>query len=144
MNTDDPLLTKELRNDEGVRYSPYLDSVGISTVGVGHNLIAKPLDYTYPLTDEQVDSILANDLDEVFNGLDEHLPWWRNQRYVRQRVIANMAFNMGVQGLMTFKNTLAAIEAGHYQDASNGMLVSKWAAQVHDRAQRLALMMVQG
>lgn len=145
MNTDDPLLIKELRRDEGVRYSPYLDTVGISTVGVGHNLVAKPLDdVEYPLTDDQVDAILADDLQEVFDDLDAHLPWWRNQRYVRQRVLANMAFNLGINGLLGFKNTLAAVEAGRYQDASNGMLASKWAKQVGERSSRLALMMVQG
>jgi lysozyme len=31
------LLEAELRRDEGVRYTIYADTMGIPTVGVGHN-----------------------------------------------------------------------------------------------------------
>lgn len=146
MNTNDAQLTKELRRDEGVEYSPYKDTVGIWTVGVGHNMKAKPLpkDWTFPLTDAQVDQLLAEDLEEVFAGLDKNISWWRNLSYDRQRIMANMAFNLGIAGLMGFKNTLAHVQAERYQSAAEGMLASKWARQVGDRAKRLAAMMVMG
>lgn len=146
MNTDDPILNKELRRDEGVEYEPYIDTVGVRTIGVGHNMVAKPLppDWTFPLTDAQVDQLLAEDLEEVFDGLDRNLPWWRKLSYARQRVLANMAFNLGMRGLLTFKNTLSNIEAGNYAKAAEGMLASKWERQVKGRANRLAAMMVEG
>ena len=146
MNTDDPILAKELRRDEGVEYSPYLDTVGVQTIGVGHNMKAKPLPagWTFPLSDAQVDQLLAEDLHEVFDGLDKNIPWWRNLSYERQRVLANMAFNLGIKGLMGFKNTLARIEDGHYQAAADNMMLSKWASQVGDRAKRLYALMVMG
>mgnify|MGYP004706280345 CR=1 FL=1 len=43
MNID--TLKTELVRDEGVRYSPYKDSVGKLTVGVGHNLDDVPLSH---------------------------------------------------------------------------------------------------
>lgn len=141
---DDPLLLAELRRDEGVRYSPYLDTLRVQTVGVGHNLVARPLNATYPLSDDQVDAILADDLAVVFAGLNSRLPWWRSLNDVRQRVLVNMAFNMGIAGLLSFKNTLAAIKRGDYDTAADGMLASKWAAQVGPRAERLATMMREG
>ena len=144
MNSDDPILVAELRRDEGVRYSPYKDTQGIDTVGVGHNLQAIPLGLLYPLTDEEVDRILAVDLAEVFEGLDKQLPWWRGLTLARQRVLANMAFNLGINRLLTFKNTLQEIRRGHYALAAKGMLASKWANQVGQRANRLADMMVSG
>lgn len=144
MNVNDPLLIAELRRDEGVRHIPYKDTLGILTVGVGHNLEAHPLDLIYPLTDAQVDQILATDLVDVFEGLDKHLPWWEDLTQARQRVIVNMAFNMGVAGLRTFKNTLQAIQRGHYELAKVNMLQSKWAGQVGARATRLGRMMVEG
>lgn len=142
----DPILNKELRRDEGVEYSPYEDSVGIMTVGVGHNMKAKPIpaDWTFPLTDDQIDQLLSEDLEEVFQGLDRNLPWWRGLSYERQRVLVNMAFNLGIKGLMGFKNTLANMKSGLYQSAADGMLASKWASQVGNRAKRLAAMMVMG
>lgn len=144
MTPNDPLLIAELRRDEGVEYMPYMDTVGIPTVGVGHNLKAKPLPdgWTYPLTDEQVDELLTWDLDEVFDGLDSELPWWRKLDYERQRVICNMAFNLGINGLLGFKNTLAAVEQGRYSAAGAGMASSKWATQVGARADRLVDIMV--
>jgi len=144
MNPNDPLLISELKRDEGVEYTPYFDSVGIETVGVGHNLKVSPLDVHYPLTDDQVDLILSSDLVKVFSSLDAHLGWWRNLSYARQRVLANMCFNLGIGTLLTFKNTLGAIEQGQYEAAAQGMLNSKWAHQVGKRANRLAQLMVEG
>ena len=144
MTPNDKLLIEELRRDEGVRYFPYKDTVGIDTVGVGHNLKAKPLDVRYPLTDEQVDSILAEDMIAVFHDLDGKLGWWRTLSYPRQRVMANMCFNLGIGGLLGFKNTLAHVKAGNFEEAAKGMLSSLWARQVGKRAERLARMMREG
>lgn len=146
MTQDDPLMISELRRDEGVEYTPYMDTVGIPTVGVGHNLKEKPLpdDWIYPLTDEQVDQLLSEDLEVVFDGLDGYLPWWRKLDYVRQRVLINMAFQLGIQGLLGFKNTLSAIQQGRYNAAAAGMSSSKWALQTPNRVERLVDMMVNG
>lgn len=144
MTPSDPLLLQELRRDEGVRYVPYLDSVGVKTVGVGHNLEAHPLDLVYPLTDEQVDQILADDLVRVFSGLDRKIGWWRNLSRARMRVLVNMAFNLGVDGLLEFKRMILAVDRGHYDQAAREMLNSKWARQVFNRAIRLAEMMAKG
>ncbi|MBX9900808.1 MAG: glycoside hydrolase family protein [Burkholderiaceae bacterium] len=143
MNRD--LLDKELRRDEGVRYAPYLDTKGIQTVGVGHNLVAKPLvGAMYPLTDDKVTQILNDDLQTVFDALDKYFGWWRQLDDVRQRVLVNMCFNMGIGTLQTFKNTMAAIKGGDYKRAALGMRTSLWAKQVGARAERLAVAMETG
>jgi lysozyme len=140
------LLIAELRRDEGVRYSIYLDSMGVPTVGVGHNCKVSPLPagWACPVTDAQVDQLLTQDLKNTFAQLDAHLPWWRQLDDVRARVVANMAFNMGVADLMTFHNALFAMQRGSYAVAAAGMLSSKWARQVGARAQRLASAMEYG
>jgi lysozyme len=142
------LLIAELRRDEGVRYVPYLDTATPpnETVGVGFNLNAHalPAGWTYPLSDAQVNQLLSQTLQDTFAALDSHLPWWRQMDPVRQRVIANMAFNIGVAGLLTFHNTLLAMQRGSYAVAAAGMLASQWAKQVGARAQRLASAMEYG
>ena len=55
-----------------------------------------------------------------------------------------MAFNLGVNGLLGFRKTLALIEAGDYTKASVEMLDSKWARQVKGRATRLSEQMRTG
>ena len=146
MTPNDPLLLQELRRDEGVRHDKYLDSLGIPTCGVGHNLKVCPLPsgWTFPLSDEQVNGLLAADLLVTFSGLDAHIGWWRTLTCARQRVMVNMAFNLGIGGLLTFKNTLKAIERGYYDQAATGMMASLWSRQVGDRAKRLAEMMRAG
>jgi SAM-dependent methyltransferase len=63
---------------------------------------------------------------------------------VRRRVLQNMAFNLGVSGLLDFGNTLAKVRVGHYAEVAGNMLRSKWAGQVGKRAQRLASVMASG
>lgn len=147
MNDDNlDQLVVELRRDEDVRYVPYIDTTGNPTVGVGHNLRAAPLPdgWTYPLDDGQVNALLTSDLMAVFDDLDRAMPWWRDLNDVRQRVIANMCFNLGLTKLLGFMNTLAAMRQGRYADAARGMLNSAWATQVGARAVRLANMMRDG
>lgn len=149
------LLKGELRRDEGERLAPYKDSVGKWTIGVGRNF------EDVPFSTEELQYILVhgfdtaashmclgNDIKRTLKDLDEHLPWWRDLSDNRQRVLANMCFNMGIgsdsRGLLSFKNTLRAVKEGRYQDAARGMLASKWASQVGERARRLAKLMEEG
>ena len=141
---NDPTLTKELRRDEGVERMPYVDTVGVQTVGVGHNMKARPLpaSWTFPLSDMQTDTLLEFDLFDVFTGLNKRLPWWVTLTPGRQRCLVNMAFNLGIDGLLTFTNTLRAVNEGRYVDAAAGMRASKWAKQVGARSQRMCALML--
>lgn len=131
-------LVDELKRDEGVRLKPYTDTVGKLSIGVGRNLT------DVGISDLECTTLLEGDIARTTAALDKNLTWWRNLDPIRQRVIVNMAFNMGVAGLMTFKNTLAAVQNGDYAAAATGMLQSKWAAQVGARAVRLSNMMRTG
>lgn len=131
-------MVADLRRDEGERLKPYRDTVGKLTIGVGRNLD------DVGLSPEESAYLLANDINKVLRQLDEKLPWWRGLCFNRQRVLINMAFNLGIAGLLGFRNTLAAVQAGQYDKAAEGMLSSKWATQVGKRAVRLADLMRNG
>lgn len=128
-------IYEQLRRDEGVRAKMYKDSLGIETIGVGHNLRAKGI------SQNAIDVILMDDIVDVIIDLFKALPWARRLSNARQGVLINMAFNLGVAGLLTFVNTLKAVEEGRWADAARGMLMSKWATQVGSRATRLARQM---
>ena len=135
-----PNLIPDLERDEGLRLSAYQDTKGIWTVGYGHA-------YVHPgtvWTQEQADAQLRIDVQATEDGLTAHLPWWRSLDDIRQDVLANMAFNLGVTALCQFHNTLAAVQRQDWQAAHDGMLHSAWATQVGHRAQRLAQQMLTG
>lgn len=138
------LLQKELTRDEGVRFSPYKDTKDIMTVGIGHNLQSSPISYSYPLTQDQVNQIFASDVQNVIKDLNANIPWWSSLDEVRQRVLANMTFNLGINGLLAFKNTINLIKCGNYAAAAEGMKNSKWYNQVGARADRLCQAMRTG
>lgn len=143
---NEALLEEELVRDEALRLHAYRDSVGKLTIGVGRNLDDKGI------SPAEANFLLKNDIAEHLALLDRHCPWWRNMDEVRQRALANMAFNLGVGPsdeqpmgkLLEFKNTLAAMARGDYEAAANGMSSSTWAKQVGLRATRLVEMMRAG
>lgn len=77
-------------------------------------------------------------------ALRSRLPWYDSLDEARQGVLANMAFQMGVDGLLGFRNTLAMVERGEYAAAADGMMASKWAQQTPRRAARLSQQMRTG
>lgn len=136
MNVD--LLRAELTRDEGLRLKPYLDSVGKWTIGIGRNLD------DVGISRDEAETLLAHDIASAMDQLDRALPWWRDLDEVRQRVLVNMTFNMGIAKLLTFRNTLRLVKAGEYGAASAAMMESLWARQVGPRARRLSEMMRTG
>lgn len=143
----DSEILLDLRRDEGVVPYEYKDSLGYSTIGVGRLIDRRK---GGRLTDDEIDYLLANDVRRTIADLDHFLPWWQSLSPVRQRVMVNMCFNLGIgnaelgRGLLGFKNTLAMIQRGDYEQAAANMLLSKWAKQVGQRAIRLSNMMKEG
>jgi lysozyme len=132
---DHDALRKELIRHEGYRESPYEDSVGVLTIGVGHNLQAKPMCWAALMVQ------LEHDIRDCIEDLDRNHPIWRRQTDKRQRVLINMCFNLGIAGLGKFRNMWTAIDAEDYDQAAVEMLDSRWAVQVGSRSQELAAWM---
>ena len=153
---DRAILEAELVRDEGEKLKAYKDTRGKWTIGIGHNLDdcgTAPLNRTIAdvlangITQDECDQLFAWDIERTEKDLDRALPWWRALDPVRQRVILNMCFNMGIgsaklgHGLLSFTSTLNFIHLGEYSQAADGMLNTLWAKEVGIRAQRLADMM---
>lgn len=135
---DREAMVRQLRLHEGERLKPYRCTAGKLTIGVGRNLEDRGI------SREESAMLLANDIANEERELVRALPWVAKLDEVRQRVLLDMSFNLGIVGLLGFKNTLATIQEGNYQRAAAMMLDSKWAGQVGARAERLARMMATG
>ena len=134
-------LTKQLRRDEGEVLHVYPDHLGFWTIGVGR-LIDKRKGGG--ITAEESAYLLNNDIDRKDADLRRRAPWVSKLDDARYGVLLNMAFQMGVDGLLKFVNTLKMVEAGHYDAAGEGMRNSLWYKQTPERAERLIKQMKTG
>ena len=129
---------KQMRFHEGVRSKVYKDHLGISTIAVGRNLEDRGL------SEDEIDYLLANDIQIVENELDNGLSWWRDLDEVRQRALADLAFNMGLPRLHGFVKMLDGLQRRDYHAAADELLDSKYAKQVGARSERVAEMIRTG
>jgi len=132
-------IKAQLVRHEGIRLKPYRCTAGKLTIGIGRNLDDCGIfqKEAYAMLERDIldcEQWLIDEIPEIYNNLDE----------VRQSVLLNMCFNLGIKGLLKFKNTLAFIAAGDWERAANNMLASKWAKQVGRRAIELSKMMRKG
>ena len=152
-------LLEELVKHEGLRLQVYQDTLGIDTIGIGRNLkdrgISKEeldeLDiptidhvYEYGITEADAMLLAENDVQIVEEELLRAHPCVEDLDAVRQLVLVDMAFNMGVPRLCKFKKMWAAIEAKDFPTAAKEMLDSRWANQVKSRSTKLAHAMHHG
>jgi len=132
-------LEDQLIEHEGLRLDMYRDSVGIRTIGVGRNL-----EHVGLRTEAEARYLLRSDIVAIRSELERSVPWVGDLDEVRQRVVMDMAFNLGVAGLRRFEKTLRLVANGHYGRAAQEMLRSRWADQVGQRAKTLSKMMATG
>lgn len=134
-------LTKQLRRDEGEVLTAYADSLGFLTIGVGRLIDKKK---GGGISQEESAYLLANDIQAKTAAVLEALPWVAGLDDARRGVIINMAFQLGINGLLQFKNTLAFIEKKNYISAASGMGNSLWAKQTPARCARLQKQIITG
>jgi lysozyme len=131
------LLRDELIRDEGCKATVYTDTEGHLSIGIGVNLDAG----LYP---EEIDFLLKNRIRIAESDLDRNVPWWRSLSDARQRSLINMCFNLGWAKLSQFKNMLAHLQAGNYDQAADDATHSVWSSQVGARSQRIAKLIREG
>lgn len=128
----------DLRRDEGLRLTCYKCSQGFYTIGFGRNLEGKGISRA------EAEMLLDHDVAEIMADLDRLLPWWRTLSADQMRGLCSMAYQLGIAGLLEFKRTLAALQAGDGAKAAEYALQSKWAQQTPERARRVAHLLSRG
>jgi lysozyme len=152
------ILIQKLIEHEGLVLQVYQDTLGIDTIGIGRNLedrglsdneleeMGITLDHVYEFGITEADAVLLaeNDVEIVEDELLRAHPCVDGLDAVRQLVLIDMAFNMGVPRLCKFKKMWAAIHNEDFTVASKEMLDSRWANQVKSRSTKLAHAMYSG
>lgn len=132
------ILQTQLEVDEGKRAKMYLDSEGIPSIGIGHNLRDRPI------SERAIRVIFEDDMAVAEADARRLVTNFDMLSDARKAVVVNMSFNLGYTRFAEFKNTLRLINTFNFEAAADAMLQSKWATQVGARAQRLAKAMREG
>ena len=117
-----------LLKHEGLRLYPYHCSEDKLTIGIGRNIQDRGI------TEDEAKYLLANDINEVTEQLDKVWAAWRTFPVKAQYVCIDMAFQLGVEGFMKFRQSRQLMEEGMWTEASEEILRSKWARQTPNRA----------
>lgn len=129
---------QDLRRHEGFRAFPYRCSGGKLTIGYGRNLEANGI------TEQEAEHLLLNDALRSEQDAIKNLDFYHQLDQVRQGVVVNMIYNLGVERFLGFKKMLAAMRASDWHEASREMRDSLWYRQVGQRAEELARRMETG
>jgi lysozyme len=143
-----------IERHEGKKNKVYLDSLGIPHIGIGFNLHNGDAKYRLSklginidevlegkeISDEQIYSLLKEDLDEAIVIAQSFLPNFNEHPAKIQTVLINMAFNLNNR-LHDFVKLRQALLNKDYQTATLEMIDSKWFKQVGNRSQELVYMM---
>lgn len=139
-----------LNFEEGFREKPYIDTEGYPTVGTGFLIGPKGAalsNYTFTLPKEVSDVWLQSLVSSRVRAMSANAiisPALRKVEGARYDILVSMGYQLGVNGLAGFKNTLSMIAAGNFSGAASGMLNSLWARQTPNRAHRHAEVMRTG
>jgi len=129
-------IEAQLYRDEGFRSSAYLDSEGYWTIGIGRMIDTRK---GGGISEAEARILLENDIAECEKQLQSLLPWAEELLdYRRYMVLVNMCFNLGINGLLTFRKMLTALENEDWEQAAHELLDSKYHDQVGKRAERRA------
>ncbi|WP_104748851.1 glycoside hydrolase family protein [Helicobacter cetorum] len=128
-----------LMDSEGFSSVIYTDKVGHATIGYGYNLSVHKKEYEYykdkNITKNKAYFILVKELKNNDTKLLSY-EWYKNLNKVRKMVILDLSYNLGLKGLLDFKQFIKAIEDENYSLAIERLQKSKYYFQVGKRAQR--------
>ena len=130
-------MLDQIKQDEGWRPHVYLDHLGYETIGYGF-LVDQRRGGGMPK--EVGEFWLRFNVGKIIEAIPRRWPAWADQPEEVQNALVNMAYQMGVNGLMGFKRMLAALERGERETAASEALDSRWANQTPERAWRVAAM----
>ena len=124
-------LIENIKTHEGYRREIYKDSLGKATIGYGFLVSALSPDElalnngkAEPMNKEVAEKILNLKVAKLQKRVFQCLPWLKSRPQGVQETLVEMAYQLGLAGLMGFRHTLSCIEAGDYAQAARNLRTS--------------------
>lgn len=131
--------------DEGYSQKVYICPAGKKTVAYGHNLDADPalhilhrkLNKGDVITQEQAEALYDYDIAKVTANLTSKIEGFNTLPERYKVVLTNMTYNLGLGGVLQFKQMLKAMRAGDDAGVVRSIKGSRYYKQVTNRANRM-------
>lgn len=138
-------LTDRLIRHEGFCAVPKYDAKGYYEIGFGHDITEKECEnYADGITTAQALEFLQADLAKCKQQAKSAFPWLLGLDDLRQGIIYEMVYQMGVHGVAAFHDMISAIRDHDWESASKEMLNSVWHKETSVRCEELAELMLNG
>lgn len=121
--TELAVLRAMLVRHEGLRLTPYRDTKGAITIGIGHNLTAKGIPAS------QANAWFEEDLAEAMQACLVY-DWFKKLEIGRQMAVIDLMFNIGPRSFAEFHKMIAALAVQNYSEAAKQLNQSDWAKEV--------------
>jgi lysozyme len=133
----------QIYSDEGFRARPYFDTENVLTIGIGFamrdlNLTEKAL--LGDLNEVKLDDcmrLLKMKLSKLYDEICFDVPFFDSLKDSAKIGLLDLAYQIGVKGLLGFKNMLKALSFGEYQTAGLEVMNSLEAKQTPKRAEHI-------
>jgi len=135
MSACDIAVTR-LQSEEGFRALSYTDTTGHQTIGYGFNVTAG-------ISKNAARALLLAQIQDISAVLSGYA-WFQRLDDVRSAVLIDLAFNLGVNGLLHFPKMLAAIAARDWVTAHDELMNSDAAKLLPNRYGALATTLLNG
>jgi lysozyme len=127
----------KIRFEEGFEPKLYRCTEDKLTIGIGFNLDA--IEMPERIAMMWLDHIL----DGIIRDLEQEL-WYRDLSENRRVVILDMAYQLGINGMLRFQKMIYALRWERWGEAANELLDSRYAKQTPNRAHRNANILLTG
>lgn len=134
-------LERQLKRHEGLVLHAYQDHLGFWTIGYGRLIDERR---GGGISEDEALVLLRNDINRVEGDLQSRVTYWHDLPLTKRQALLNMAFQLGVGGLMQFRRMWAAIARRDWDAAAREALNSRWAKQTPNRAKEVAEMLRNG
>lgn len=129
-------VTPRLKTEEAFRSKAYKDTHGLTTIGYGFCVDAGISQYAAA-------ALLTAQIQERDQALLVY-SWYQGLDPIRQSVILDVSFNVGVEGLLHFPNMIMALTRKDWLGAEQELLNSEVAHELVERYDALANILLTG
>ena len=132
-------LKKRIKANEGFSPTPYKDQLGFLTIGYGHLILSNEKNLLYKkINKTDLENIFIKDFNKALKNYNIYL---RNfsSNISEKELLIEMIFQIGIKGVLKFKNLLKNMNQGNKHLVCFEMMDSLWYKQTPKRVKKLII-----